>query len=365
MCRSGGLLPIFVILMAIAGPCSKSPVAPSFHAGTRSAASVVEYRVLPHTDSYESVWGSTRYSTSFLKRIKILQHQRREKVMIFDAFMCSLAELPPHLPVLNEHERSLCTRLRLIRNITVLTIDDLRPQAGHRSSDNRLVFPHGFRHGQAKAFTYRTLEDDAGIALKGIHLGMLDHSRIVEQMDVWICACLRLYVFEDLQGIDIISRFHGPHKRYLHRRNYLFHQVIDIDYLPGIFPVAEPRNLCDERPRCVYSALSQHPQSPPRGQESIFFVERVYRWRDDMCSFRRQGLENRERGVKYTHVISIEELIDVGLPVWIWIRCIDMTHPERRSHPGKKGSQGSELKIMDEINIRVILICTLQSRCTT
>src|SRR2546422_266170 len=34
MCRIGGLLPIFVILMAIAGPCSKSPVAPSFQAGT-------------------------------------------------------------------------------------------------------------------------------------------------------------------------------------------------------------------------------------------------------------------------------------------------------------------------------------------
>src|SRR5436305_1478003 len=36
MCRSGGLLPIFVILMAIAGPCSNSPVAPSFHADARS-----------------------------------------------------------------------------------------------------------------------------------------------------------------------------------------------------------------------------------------------------------------------------------------------------------------------------------------
>src|SRR5438094_7673031 len=33
-----GLLPIFVILMAIAGPCSNSPVAPSFHAAARSAA---------------------------------------------------------------------------------------------------------------------------------------------------------------------------------------------------------------------------------------------------------------------------------------------------------------------------------------
>src|SRR6266566_5915239 len=285
MCRSGGLLPIFVILMAIAGPCSKSPVAPSFHAGTRSAASVVEYRVLPHTDSYESVCGSTRYSTSFLKRIKILQHQRREKVMIFDAFMCSLAELPPHLPVLNELERSLCTRLRLIRNIAVLTIDDLRPQAGHRSSDDRLIFPHSFRHGQAKAFTNRALEDDAGIALKGIHLGMLDNSRIVQQMDIWICACLRLYIFKDLHGFDIIGGFQSTDKRYLHRRKFLFHQAIDVDHLPGIFPVAEPRNLRDERPRCVYTALSQHPQSLRRGQESICFAERVYRWRDDMCLF--------------------------------------------------------------------------------
>src|SRR5712691_4484300 len=42
MCRIGGLLPIFVILMAIAGHCSKSPVAPSFQAGARSAASGVE-----------------------------------------------------------------------------------------------------------------------------------------------------------------------------------------------------------------------------------------------------------------------------------------------------------------------------------
>ena len=33
---------MFVILMAIAGPCSNSLVAPSFHAGARSAASDVE-----------------------------------------------------------------------------------------------------------------------------------------------------------------------------------------------------------------------------------------------------------------------------------------------------------------------------------
>src|SRR5216684_3362727 len=271
----------------------------------------------------------------FLERIEILQHHHGEKVMILDAFVCLLAELPPHLPVLNELERTLCACLRLIRDIAVLTIDDLRAYAGHRSPNDRLIFPHGFRHGQAKAFAYGTLEDDAGIALKGIHLGMLDHSRIVEQMDIWISTSLRLYVFEDLHGIDIISRFHGPHKRYLHRGKFLFHKMIDIDHLPGIFPVAEPRNLCDERPCCVYTALSQHPQSLRRGQESIFFAERVYRWRDDVCPFRRQGLEDRERGVKYTHVIRIEELIDVGLTMWIWIRCIDMTHPDRWSHPGK------------------------------
>src|SRR5258706_3581688 len=42
MCRIGGLLPMFVILMAIAGPCSNSPIAPSFHADARWAASGVE-----------------------------------------------------------------------------------------------------------------------------------------------------------------------------------------------------------------------------------------------------------------------------------------------------------------------------------
>src|SRR5436309_8601609 len=42
MCRIGDLLRIFVIPMAIAGHCSNSPVAPSFQAGARSAASGVE-----------------------------------------------------------------------------------------------------------------------------------------------------------------------------------------------------------------------------------------------------------------------------------------------------------------------------------
>jgi len=38
MCSPGDLLRTFVILMAIAGLCSNSPVAPSFQAGARSAA---------------------------------------------------------------------------------------------------------------------------------------------------------------------------------------------------------------------------------------------------------------------------------------------------------------------------------------
>ena len=47
--------------------------------------------------------------------------------MILDVFVCLLAELPPHLPILNELERALSTRFCLIRNIAVLTVEDLRP----------------------------------------------------------------------------------------------------------------------------------------------------------------------------------------------------------------------------------------------
>ena len=47
--------------------------------------------------------------------------------MIPDAFVCLLAELSPHLPILNKLERALSTRLCLIHDIAVLTVDDLRP----------------------------------------------------------------------------------------------------------------------------------------------------------------------------------------------------------------------------------------------
>src|SRR5437667_11326851 len=68
---------------------------------------------------------SKGHCTSFLERIKILHHHRGEKVIVLDTFMCLLAELPPQISVLNELERTLCTRFCLIRNITVLTVDDL------------------------------------------------------------------------------------------------------------------------------------------------------------------------------------------------------------------------------------------------
>jgi len=56
---------MFVILMAIAGPCSNSPVAPSFQAGARLAASGVEddsTAALSPMKAYEEHWSGNAHS---------------------------------------------------------------------------------------------------------------------------------------------------------------------------------------------------------------------------------------------------------------------------------------------------------------
>src|SRR5207302_8159452 len=97
--------------------------------------------------------GSMRHSTSFHEGIEILQNHRGEEVIVPDVLMCLLAEFTPQISVLNELECMLCTRFCVISNIAVTSIDNLSAQAGNRGPNDRLVFPHRFCHGQAKAFT--------------------------------------------------------------------------------------------------------------------------------------------------------------------------------------------------------------------
>src|SRR5712691_10783869 len=126
------------------------------------------------------------HSTSFHKRTEVLQHHHGKEVMLPDAHVCLLAESVPQVSVLNELECMLRACFCVISYIAVTSIDDLCAQACDRGPHDRLVLPHGFGHGQAKAFAGRALEDNARITLERIHFRVSYHRGIVQQMDIWI-----------------------------------------------------------------------------------------------------------------------------------------------------------------------------------
>src|SRR5260370_40861959 len=99
-------------------------------------------------------------------------------------------------------------------------------------------------------------------------------------MYIRIPTSLSLYIFEHLHCKNVIGRFHGPYESCLNGRKLLLHQAIDINDLPGIFPLAEPRNLGDERPSWIYTATSQELHPSLRWEVRILFTERIDWWRD-------------------------------------------------------------------------------------
>ncbi len=84
------------------------------------------------------------------------------------------------------------------------------------------------------------------MALEGIDRLVVNAGGIGQQMDIWICMhIIVLQICQDLHGFDIVFRLHGADQSQLHGWHLLLHVAIDINDLPGIFPDAEPRHLCD------------------------------------------------------------------------------------------------------------------------
>src|SRR5260370_18360745 len=119
--------------------------------------------------------------------------------------------------MLDQFERGLRKGFRIIGDKPVVLVDNLGAQACGRRSDHWLEFPHGFRYRQTKTLADGTLEHGTRIALKRIHLRVLDQVRVSEQVDIWIRSRLLLDVFEDLYCFDIIRRFQGTYKAPLAR----------------------------------------------------------------------------------------------------------------------------------------------------
>ena len=84
-----------------------------------------------------------------------------------------------------------------------------------------------------------------------------------------------------------------------------------------------------------------------------------------MRSARRQAVEDRERRVKHTDIVSIQKLIDVSLAAGIGIGRVDMAHPQSGTNPGKKGWEGSELKVMHKVEICLMVSFLLELRAPT
>ncbi len=143
------------------------------------------------------------------------------------------------------------------------------------------------------------------------------------------------------------------------------HQAIHLNHLPGIFPVAKSLHLGQEWPRYIYATMRQCLHPFGRGEGAIFFAERIDGGQNHLCLVRRQIFEDRARGVKHAHAIGIKVLFDIGLGVWIGIGHIDMTHPEGWPHPREEGCQRSELKVMHEVDIGLVVLCISSDTSTT
>jgi hypothetical protein len=139
---------------------------------------------LSHTGT--SSLSSQGCSTSFRERVEILYDHYGQQVMLLDTLVSVFAEPAPEVPILDQFERVLRAGFRIIGDKPVLPIDNLRAQACGRRSDHWLEFPHGFRYRQTKTLADGTLEHGTRIALKRIHLRVLDQVRVSEQVDIGI-----------------------------------------------------------------------------------------------------------------------------------------------------------------------------------